>query len=198
MKQLLRCAMLSIALQGSLFALDLDLSNQKEEMMSAYSQNPLHQYSSSSYTTACRPGPVGPIGQTGPQGLPGPNFGQYACLYSSVAQTLADGQNVLFGNQVSLAGITYNSTTGVFTLQPGTYSVTYFSTPIGSISSASELNIVANGSIIPNSPLGGSATIVTLSNAVNTLALQAQAAITLSLPSTPATCNAMITIYQID
>ncbi len=134
------------------------------------------------------------IYQVGGEGSwnPSLNFDQYACLYSSIDQTLTTGQNVLFGNQISLSGITYNAATGVFTLQPGTYSVTYFSTPVDNI------NLVANGAIVPNSPLGGSATILTLSNPINTLALQAQASTSLTLPETIPECNAMITIYQID
>jgi hypothetical protein len=116
----------------------------------------------------------------------------YACLYDNVTQTLTTGQNVLFGNQISLAGIQYNSTTGVFTLPAGIYSVTYFSNP-------SNLNLVANGTIVLNSPLGGCATILNLSSSTNTLSLQAQSTLTLEQPtgSIPQ-CAAMITIYKIN
>lgn len=138
----------------------------------------------------CCPGPTGPAGPIGTQGNPGPNFGQYACLYSNETQTLATGQNVLFANEISLSGIQYNSTTGVFTLPAGIYSVTYFSTP-------TNVNLVSNGSIVPNSPLGGCVTVLILTQASNTLALQAQSGITLSAVTSPL-CNAMITIYQID
>lgn len=132
-------------------------------------------------------GPTGPIGL---QGDPGPNFDQYACLYSNEAQTLTIGHNVLFANEISLSGIQYDNTTGVFTLPPGTYSVTYFSTP-------TNVNLVSNGSIVPNSPLGGCITILVLTQNSNTLALQAQGPVSLSALAPPL-CNAMITIYQID
>lgn len=115
---------------------------------------------------------------------------QYACLYNTVGQTLTTGENVLFQNEISLEGITYDNTTGVFTLLPGTYSVTYFSNP------SVNFVLVANGAFVPNSPLAGSATILTLSNTTNTLSLQAQA--NGSLPAASSNqCSAMITIYQI-
>lgn len=198
MMRLLGGVVLCIALQGNAVAYGLQSDMEQKgntmllpkEAKSGLAQDRRHG--------DCRPGPTGPRGPTGSPGNPGPDFGQYACLYSNVAQPLTTGQNVLFGNQISLSGIVYNSTDGVFTLPPGTYSVTYFSTPLGSLSSASELNLVANGAIVPNSPFGGCATILTLSNDTNTLALQAQASITLTLPSTIPQCNAMITIYQID
>jgi len=139
----------------------------------------------------CCPGPTGPQGQPGPAGTPGPNFDQYACLYRSSTQTLASGDKVLFENQISLEGITYDNTTGILTLQPGTYSVSYFTSPVGN------LNLVANGGTVPNSPLVGSATILTLSNGTNTLWLQAFANTTLPA-GTANQCNAMITIYQIN
>ena len=139
----------------------------------------------------CHAGPRGPRGAHGPAGDPGSDFQQYACLYNNIGQTLTSGENVLFQNQISLAGITYDGTTGVFTLQPGTYSITYFSGPTGN------LNLVANGGIVPNAPLGGTATIVTLANETNTLVLQAQANVALPA-ATPSQCSAMITIYQID
>lgn len=136
------------------------------------------------------PGPTGPIGPVGKRGKPGPNFGQYACLYSNEAQTLTIGQNVLFANEISLSGIQYDSTTGVFTLPAGIYSVTYFSTLIN-------VNLVSNGSVVPNSPLGGCVTVLILSQDSNTIALQAQSSISLGSLASPL-CNAMITIYQID
>lgn len=138
----------------------------------------------------CCPGPTGPIGPIGAQGDPGPDFGQYACLYSNEAQTLTIGQNVLFANEISLSGIQYDSTTGVLTLPAGIYSVTYFSTP-------TNLNLVSNGSIVPNSPLGGCVTVLILTQDSNTIALQAQSSINLGALASPL-CNAMITIYQID
>lgn len=138
----------------------------------------------------CCPGHTGATGDTGIQGSPGPNFGQYACLYSSEAQTLATGQNVLFPNEISLSGIQYNSTTGVFTLPAGIYNVTYFSTP-------TNVNLVSNGTIVPNSPLGGCVTVLILTQDSNTIALQAQGSITLGAEVSPL-CNAMITIYQMD
>jgi hypothetical protein len=120
-----------------------------------------------------------------------PNAGGYACLYSNTSQTLSAGQNVLFQNELSLAGVTYDGTTGVLTLPAGNYSVSYFSYPSGS------LNLVANGNLIPNSPLSGSVTILTLSNATNSLALQAPDGANLSESGTNQ-CNAMITVYRIN
>lgn len=119
-----------------------------------------------------------------------PSLGNFACLYNSTGQELATGQNVLFPNQISLTGITYDNTAGVLTLPPGTYSVSYFSIPSGS------LNLVANGVVVPNAPLSGSATIVTLSNSTNTLALQAQNNVSLSAPGANQ-CSAMITVYPV-
>jgi len=118
-----------------------------------------------------------------------PNIGNFACLSCDAAQTLTTGQNVLFQNEISLTGVTYNNTTGVLTLPAGTYSVSYFSNPAGN------LNLVANGIIIPNSPLSGSATVLTLSNATNTLTLRAQGNLNLSSPGT-GQCSAMITVYR--
>ncbi|MBS0654499.1 MAG: hypothetical protein JSR46_01870 [Verrucomicrobia bacterium] len=119
-----------------------------------------------------------------------PDYTQFACLYNNAGQVLATGDNVLFQNQISLEGIGYDTTTGLFTLSPGTYFVSYFSDPV------SNLNLVANGAAVPNAPLGGSTAIVTLSNEVNTLALQALANVTLP-PVTGTQCSAMITIYRI-
>lgn len=138
----------------------------------------------------CCPGPTGPTGPIGIQGSPGPDFGQYACLYSNETQILPIGQNVLFANEISLSGIQYDNTTGIFTLPAGIYSVSYFSTP-------TNVNLVSNGSIVPNSPLGGCVTVLILTQNSNTLALQAQSSITLDAAASPL-CNAMITIYQID
>jgi len=103
---------------------------------------------------------------------------------------LTTGQNVLFQNEISLTGVTYDNTAGVLTLPSGTYSVSYFSDPSGN------LNLVANGAVVPNSPLAGSATILTLSSSTNTLALQAQANLNLSAPGANQ-CTAMITVYPV-
>ncbi len=184
MRRVLGIVMFCIVLQGNVFAFDLRSGRiEQTNVMSKKSHCNKHG--------KCHRGPTGSKGANGFPGDPGPNFGQYACLYTSVAQYLEQGDNVLFENQISLAGISYNSTTGIFTLQPGTYSITYFGAPGG------ELNLVANGSIVSNSPLGGSAAIVTFSNETNTLALQAQSTVDLSEPGTDQ-CNAMITIYQIN
>ena len=139
----------------------------------------------------CCPGPTGAQGLTGPIGDSGPDFGQFACLYNNEGQVLTTGQNVLFQNTISLEGISYDGTTGILTLQPGTYSVTYFSNPTG------HLYLVVNGAIVPNAPLGGTAAILTLANGTNTVALQAQANV--NLPAAGENqCSAMITVYQIN
>jgi hypothetical protein len=119
-----------------------------------------------------------------------PNVGNFACLYNNAGQVLTQGQNVLFPNEISLTGVTYDNTAGTLTLPPGTYSVSYFSDPTGN------LNLVANGVVIPNAPLGGSATILTLSNSTNTLALQSQGNVNLPAAGTNQ-CSAMITVYRV-
>lgn len=198
MMRILGSVMLCVALQGSAYAQDfepkgnaLEAHKEVESLKLSKNLEGKSHHRSSKGNKGCCPGATGPKGPNGAPGDPGPDFDQYACLYSNTAQTLTTGQNVRFGNQISLSGITYDGATGIFTLQPGTYSVTYFSTPI------SALNLVVNGSDVPNSPLGGCATILTLSNATNTLALQAQSSTTLPAPGITE-CNAMITIYQID
>lgn len=185
MMRLLVIVMFCIALQGSVFALGLESVKLEQENVL------MSKKSHCGKREKCCPGRDGKKGAKGLPGDPGPDFGQYACLYSSVNQIITQGNNVLFANQISLAGISYDSTTGVFTLQPGTYYVTYFSIPVGG------LNLVANGSIVPNSPLGGCVTILKLSNESNTLALQALANINLPTPDLEQ-CNAMITIYRFD
>ncbi len=150
-----------------------------------------HSHGRKNHYQTCCPGPTGPQGLTGQAGNPGPDFGEFACLFNNEGQVLTTGQNVLFQNTISLAGITYDGTTGVLTLQPGTYSVTYFSNPSGN------LNLVVNGAVVPNAPLSGTATILTLSNASNTLVLQAQANVNLPAASENQ-CSAMITVYRIN
>lgn len=177
MMRVLGMMMFCIVLQGNVFAIEQGNGRPKGSHCNKQGK--------------CHPGPIGPKGATGLPGNPGPNFGQYACFYTSVIQTVQQNNNVFFETPVSLAGITYNSATGVFTLQPGTYSITYFS------GLYNELNLVVNGATVSNSPLDGSATVMTLSNAQNTVALQAQSTFTL-LPPQAGQCNVMITIYQIN
>lgn len=173
MIQLLGIFLFSILLQGTIFA-ESHIPN-----------------ATKSHHKKCCPGPTGAQGLTGSTGNSGPDFGQFACLYNNVGQVLTTGQNVLFQNTISLEGIDYDNTTGILTLQPGTYSVTYFSNPTGN------LNLVVNGAVVPNAPLSGAATILTLSNGTNTLVLQAQANTTLPAAGVNQ-CSAMITVYQIN
>lgn len=103
------------------------------------------------------------------------------------------GENLIFNDQVTLSGIGYDETTGVFTLNPGTYAVTYFFAPF----SIPSVNMYVNDQLILNSPLGGSSTIFTVEESVNTLTLQY---ITINSFSTPGVNNswASIAIFQLE
>lgn len=178
MKQFTRCTLLlSIALFGSVWA-------NEESVEGAFKRKSDNH---------CCTGLTGLRGPVGPTGTTGPNFGQYASLYTNTTQSFTSGDNVLFESQVSLAGISYNNATGVFTLSPGVYAVTYF---VGG--GTTDFNVVANGSVVRNSPLGaGFVGVIPLSNATNTLSLTAQTTTSFSSQSAP-NCAALITIYQID
>src|ERR1700722_4153541 len=52
------------------------------------------------------------------QGKHKPDCNKFACLYNNAGQVLTIGENVLFPNQISLKGITYDNTLGLFTLPP--------------------------------------------------------------------------------
>ena len=105
---------------------------------------------------------------------------------------LLPGQNFLFNNQVALSGIEYNSSTGVFTFGPGTYSVTYFYPPF-----TVELNLYVNNQLIFNSPIGGSSTIFTVTEPTNTLVLQVMAARSFTAPPAGSSI-ASISLVRID
>jgi len=73
-------------------------------------------------------GPTGPTGPTGATGGSGSSFEVYASYNSVEVQTVAAGANALFENEIVLSaqGISYNDTTGVFTIDaPGTYAFSF-------------------------------------------------------------------------
>lgn len=191
MKQFRKSVMLSIALQVVVYALQADetfLDTQELVMERVADTN-------GSDTKRCKKiGPTGPRGPRGPQGISGQPLNQYASFFmtQSSGGNLLPGQNFLFNNQVALSGIDYDSSTGVFTFGPGTYSVTYFYPPF-----TIELNLYVNGELIFNSPIGGSSTIFTVTEPVNTLVLQVMASRSFAAPPAGASI-ASIALFRID
>lgn len=116
-----------------------------------------------------RRGPAGARGGTGGAGEPNTGFGNFASFYLTTGSpAINPGDNVLFNSQVTLSGIDYNNATGVFTLAPGTYAVTYFFAPFN----IPPVNMYVDGQLVLNSPLGGSSTVLTLKKPTNTLTLK--------------------------
>lgn len=139
-------------------------------------------------------GPAGRKGPTGPVGDPNMGFGNYASLYLTTGSAGVNaGDNVLFNSQVTLSGIEYDNATGLFTLSPGTYAVTYFFAPF----STPAVNMYANGQLILNSPLGGNSTVLTFTEPTNTLSLQYIAPGSFSAPGANQSWVS-IAIFQID
>lgn len=126
-----------------------------------------HRSSKSKKCTA----PTGPTGAIGPTGLAGSGFETFASYWLSNQQTLSGGENVLFNYEQTNSGIPYDTTTGVFTLGPGVYAINYFASPNTTYTPA--LNLVINGSIIPNPNLAGASIVIAFTAASNTVALQA-------------------------
>lgn len=129
-----------------------------------------HSHNSSGSKQKCiaPPGPTGPMGQSGPAGS---GFGIFASYWLTNQPTLSQGQNVLFNIEQTNSGIPYNTTTGVFTLGPGVYTINYYASPNTSFTPT--LNLVINGSIIPNPNLAAASIVISLTAANNSLALQA-------------------------
>lgn len=207
MQKLLRNVMLAIALQGSAFAQmpEMDISGEQDPAIAMQIEYDAVEseglQTSRFHSGGCHHrshdlGPVGPQGPTGPQGLPGLPFGRYASFFmttSSGSVDLTPGENLIFNSQVALSGIGYDSTTGVFSLLPGTYSVIYFFAPF----SIPALNMYVNGQLILNSPLGGSSTVLTLTEPINTLVLQSITTNSFAAPGANQSW-ASIAIFQID
>lgn len=208
MQQLIRNVMIGIALQGSVFALspETNISEQQDSTMTIQSEystieaetfkDKSAHHSRSRHHGSDHCGPPGPQGPNGPQGEPGQAFGEYASFFlttSSGDVDLIAGENLIFNSQVTLSGIGYDSTTGVFTLGPGTYSVIYFFAPF----SIPSLNMYVNGQLVLNSPLGGSSTVLTLTEPSNTLVLQAISTDSFSAPGANQSW-ASIAIFRID
>lgn len=187
MKQLWKSMILSIALQIVTSALQADSLLDTEELVMGRRAN---TNSMKSYCHHKR----GPRGPQGPQGISGQPLNQYASFFMTQGSDgdLLSGQNFLFNNQVALSGIDYDSSTGVFTFGPGTYSVAYFYAPF-----TVELNLYVNGELIFNSPLGGSSTIFTVTEPINTLALQVMATKTFTAPPAGSSI-ASIALFRID
>ncbi len=202
MQQLMRILMLGIALQAGFFALEADILQEKDVVMANQDKGRTIKrvgsrgHCKDRHRRHDRHGPVGSNGPTGPQGLPGQPFGNYASFFLTTGSGSVDvtpGENVLFNNQVALLGIQYDSTTGVFTLRPGTYAVTYFFDP----RNIPSVNMYVNGQLILNSPLGGSSTVLTLTEPTNTLVLQYIFEQSFSAPEANQSW-ASIAIFQID
>ena len=113
-------------------------------------------------------GTTGPIGPTGPAGT---GFETFASYWLTNQQTLSAGHNVLFNVEQTNSGIPYNTTTGVFTLGPGVYTINYYASPNTNFTPT--LNLVINGSIIPNPNLAAASIVIALTAANNSVALQA-------------------------
>lgn len=113
----------------------------------------------------------GPIGHPGHQGPPGGGFDRFASYWLTNQPSLVGGQNVLFNLQQTLEGIQYDETTGLFTLPPGVYVINFFATPNQSF--VANLNLVVNGTVIPNPNLEGATIVIDLTEANNTVAVQA-------------------------
>jgi hypothetical protein len=109
------------------------------------------------------------------------NNGRYASFFLTTGTSgVSAGENVIFNDQVTLSGIKYDNSTGVFTLPAGIYSVTYF---FGAFS-IPPVNMYVNHQLILNSPLGGNSTVLRLTAPTNTLTLQYISAGSFSAPST--------------
>ncbi|HEX4083989.1 MAG TPA: hypothetical protein VHY22_03685 [Chthoniobacteraceae bacterium] len=94
---------------------------------------------------------------------------RYASFFLTTGSDAVDaGDNVVFNDQVTLSGIKYNNTTGVFTLPAGVYTVTYFFAPY----EMPAVNMYVNNQLILNSPLGGNSTVLRLTSVKNTLTLK--------------------------
>jgi len=181
MQHLKRILMLAIAMQASFFALGAELEQQSTSVIDKSSHHSNH----------C--GPVGPQGPIGPQGDPRVSFGNYASFFLTTGADVTIGDNVIFNSQVALLGIEYDNTTGVFTLSPGTYSVTYLFEPF----ETPPINMYVNDQLILNSPLGGNSTVLTLTEPTNTLTLQYIATGTFTAPDANQS-RVSIAIFQID
>lgn len=189
MKQPWKSVMLSISLQVIAFAL------QAEEVLLDTQELVMERGADTSMYRCDKIGPIGPRGPQGPQGISGQPLNQYASFFmtqSSGDVDLLPGQNFLFNNQVALSGIDYDTSTGVFTFGPGTYSVTYFY-PAFTI----ELNLYVNGELIFNSPISGSSTIFTVTEPSNTLVLQVMSTRSFTAPPAGASI-ASIALFRID
>lgn len=201
MQKLIRMITLGIALQASVFALEVDILEEQGPAMSHQSESSIETAASHSDSSGgnhcCKHyGPRGPQGPIGPQGYSGKPFGNYASFFLTTSSGDVDvnpGENVIFNDQVTLSGIQYDSATGVFTLSPGTYAVTYFFAPF----SIPSVNMYVNGQLILNSPLGGSSTVLTLTEPTNTLVLQYISLNSFSVPGANESW-ASIAILQID
>jgi hypothetical protein len=156
MQKLLKYLMLSIALQGSAFALtsEANISNQEVPEMNMQSENEdveagiIIKQRRRSHDHDHRP------------------FNEYASLFLTKGATVTAGDNLIFDTPVLLSGIGYDTSTGVFTLPSGTFSVIYFYTPF----TTPPCNLWVNGEEqILNSGIGGGATLLTLIEPINTL-----------------------------
>ena len=188
MQQLKRILILGIALQASFFALEAGVENKQNSI--DISDLHLSRHHCDHY------GPTGPQGPTGAPGDPGVPFGNFASFFLTTSSGEVDvtpGENVVFNNQLALSGIGYDTTTGVFTLSPGTYAVTYFFAPF----SIPAVNMYVNGQLILNSPLGGNSTVLTLTESTNTLTLQYISTNSFASPGANQSW-ASIAIFQID
>lgn len=189
MQKLLRNVLLGMVLQASAFALaaEVDISVQQGAEITELGECETTEAGiiltkrrnrSSSHEDECR----------FPRG-----YASFFLTSGSSGTGLAAGENLIFNNQVTLSGIDYDTSTGVFTLGPGTYSVIYLFFAL----EMPPINMYVNGQLVLNSPLGGGSTVLTLTDPINTLTLQAIAAGTFSAPSAGQSV-ASIAIFQID
>ncbi len=170
MQKLLRNIMLGIALQASAFALETSIDQQ--DLARGYHYRDHH--------CQC------------PQNDPG-RYASFFLTTDSGDVDVTPGENLIFNNQVALSGIEYDGSTGVFTLKPGTYSIIYLFAPF----SIPSVNMYVNGQLILNSPLGGSSTVLTLTEPINTLTLQYISLNSFSAPGVNQSW-ASIAIFQIN
>jgi len=100
-------------------------------------------------------GPTGPTGATGPTGDTGPvSLGDYAYIYTSSAQALPPGSNVVFQNDGPSSGISHIAASEFTVInESGVYQIEF----VAAVDEANQLAIQVNGLTEPSSIYGSNA-----------------------------------------
>lgn len=109
-------------------------------------------------------GPMGPVGNPGPQGG---GFERFASYWLVNQPSLLANQNVVFNLQQTLQGIQYDPTSGIFTLPAGVYVINYFASP--GVESSANFSLIVNGLSIPSPGVEGGSVVVDLSSTSNNM-----------------------------